>query len=388
MRPAARKRWLCATLLIASLGVVLGATLVPGSGPDTGTFQWCVLCGDFGLADAIANVVLFVPLGIALGCSAVSARKTVALALLLSTAIEIAQLWIPGRESTLADIIWNTTGAAVGVGFVCWYPARRRFRLGGLVAATAVLAVIAGAGLLLRPAFPPTIYYGQWTAQLGQFEWYRGKVLEAEIGGMQLPSWRLQDSKGVREQLSAGERLRVRAIAGPRTERLAPLFSIFDEQQREILLVGVDRDDLVLQVSTHAGDLRLDQPDLRWRGALVRLAPGDTINLELRGARSGYCLRLNSRERCGLDYTAGQAWGLVQFVPSMGAAGQAALDCLFMFLLGLPVGLTVRRNRYGYAAVAIVVAGVLALPPLLGLAPTPPLQVAALALGVVAALTP
>ena len=187
MRPAARKRWLCATLLIASLGVVLGATLVPGSGPDTGTFQWCVLCGDFGLADAIANVVLFVPLGIALGCSAVSARKTVALALLLSTAIEIAQLWIPGRESTLADIIWNTTGAAVGVGFVCWYPARRRFRLGGLVAATAVLAVIAGAGLLLRPAFPPTIYYGQWTAQLGQFEWYRGKVLEAEIGGMQLP---------------------------------------------------------------------------------------------------------------------------------------------------------------------------------------------------------
>jgi hypothetical protein len=311
------------------------------------------------------------------------------MALLLSAAIEFAQLWVPGRESALGDVVSNTLGAALAMGLARWLPTRRRSAIGGSAAATAALAVIAGTGLLLRPSFPPTVYYGQWTADLGMYEWYRGRVLSADVGGIALPSWRLQDTKTVRERLAAGERLRVRAIAGPRTDRLAPLFSIFDEQRREILLVGADRDDLVLHVSTRAIDLRLHQPDLRWRGALASVAPGDTLHVELSGARPGYCLHVNGRERCGLAYTAGQAWGLVEFVPGMPAAGQAGLDCLFMFMLGLPVGLMVRRSRPGYAAIAIVVAGALVLPTPLGLAPTPPLQVAALILGIgSAALAP
>lgn len=383
------KRSLCAAFLVGSLGVILGVTLVPSSGPDAGTFHWCLLCGEFGLSDAIANVMLFVPLAIGLRCYGVASRRTVAMALLLSASIEFAQLWVPGRESALGDIVWNTFGAALGVGLVSWYPVRRRFRLGGFVTAAAAVAVIAGTGLLLKPSFPPTVYYGQWTADLGMYDWYRGHVLAADLGGMPLPSWRLPDSKTVRELLVAGARLRVTAIAGPRTERLAPLLSIFDAQQREILLVGADRDDLVLHVSTHAVDFRLHQPDLRWRGALGAVAAGDTLNVEWRGDRSGYCLRLNGRERCGLAYAAGRAWGLVEFVPGMPAAGQAVLDCVFMLMLGLPVGLMVRRSRAGYTAVAIVVAAAVVLPPLLGLAPTPPLQIAALALGIAgAALTP
>jgi hypothetical protein len=385
MRLAAPRRWLCAALLIASLVFVLGVTLVPSSGPDTGTFHWCVLCGDFGLSDAIANVVLFFPLAIGLRCSGVSGPKTVALALLLSTTIEVAQLWVPGRESALGDIVSNTLGAALAVGSVRWLQVRRRSGLGAFAGAAAAIAVIAGTGLVLRPSFPPTVYWGQWTADLGMFEWYRGQVLSADIGGSALPSWRLRDSRTVRQRLMAGEPLRFRALAGQRTERLAPLFSIADAQQRGILLIGADRDDLVLRVSTSATDLRLHQPDLRWRGALAGVAPGDTLDVELRGVRPGYCFRLNGRERCGLAYTAGRAWALVGSVPHLSRAGQAGLDGLFMLILGLPVGLMVRRSRSGYAAVAIVVAGALALPPLLALAPTPLSEIAALALGIAAA---
>ena len=379
--PRGLSRWLSVSLLIGSLAGILGATLVPASGPDTGTFNWCLLCGSFGLADAIANVVLFVPLGIGLRCSGTSGRRTVALALLLSTAIEIAQLWIPGRESTLGDIVWNTTGAALGMGLAAWYPARRRFRVGGFVAAAAALLVIAGTGVLLRPSFPPTEYYGQWTADLGMYEWYRGHVLAADLGGLPLPSWRLEDSKTVRERLVAGESLRIRALAGPRTGRLAPLFSIFDGQQREILLVGADRDDLVLHVRSRAVEWRLHQLDLRWRGALAGVVPGDTLSVELRGARSGYCFRLNGREHCGLAYTAGEGWGLVQF-PHLTPAFQTFLDCVLMALLGWWVGLLSPRRASGYLAAALVVAGSVIVPSLVGLAGTPLLQVAALVTGI------
>lgn len=50
----------------AILAAVMLATLWPASAtmPRSGV-ELCVLCGDFGLADAIVNVVLFVPLGLA-----------------------------------------------------------------------------------------------------------------------------------------------------------------------------------------------------------------------------------------------------------------------------------------------------------------------------------
>ena len=386
---AARKRWSGIALLIASLGFILRVTLVPASGPDTGAFQWCLLCGSFGLSDAIANIALFVPLGIALRCSGVSGRRTIALALLLSTAIEIAQLWIPGRESTLGDIVTNTTGAALGVGLWAWYPVRRRFRLSGIVAAAAALAVIAGTGLLLRPSFPPTVYYGQWTADLGMYDWYRGKVLSADIGGSPLPSWRLQDSRMVRQRLMAGEPLRVRAVAGPRTDRLGPLFSIFDEQRREILLVGVDRDDLVFTVSTSAVDLRLRQPELRWSHALVAVAPGDTLVISAWRTRKGYCLQLNGRSRCGLAYATDQLWRLIASLPHRFAGDETVVGYVFMALLGLPAGLLAPRRAAGGLAAAALLLGAVLLPPSVGLATIPSLDIAALALGIAAgALVP
>ena len=74
----------------------------------------CIACGPRGLADALLNLVLFLPLGFAL---AGIVRKLPALLLgsLLSLVIEVAQLGIPGRDSSLSDLLFNTVGTAVGV---------------------------------------------------------------------------------------------------------------------------------------------------------------------------------------------------------------------------------------------------------------------------------
>jgi len=376
----------CAVAAALSLGVILALTLVPVGGPGPSGFQWRLFSGEFGLSDFICNVVLFVPLAALLRCSGVPAWKTVALGFVLSATIEFAQLRVvPGRDSALSDIISNTTGSALGAALVSWFPLRRRSALRGVAAAILSLAVIAGTGLLQHPSFPETPYYGQWTANLGMYEWYRGKVLSAEMGGMPLPSWRLADTRAVRELLRTGTALNVRAVAGPRTERLAPLFSIFDSERREILLVGPDGDDLVLHVSTRAVDVLLRPAELRWRGVLAGVAPGDTLAVSVRREPAGYCLVANGRERCRLAFTAGQAWSLLQSYPGLAPAAQTLLACLTMFLLGIPVGLVTARRVWGWAGLVVAVAGAAVVPPLVGLAPTPLLQLAALGLGVVVA---
>jgi VanZ family protein len=373
-------------LAVAGLAVVLVATLAPSSTPGSRWLHRCLLCGEFGLADAIANVLLFLPVAAGVSCAGWSSRRTIVLGFLLSAAIEYTQLRVvPGRDAAVGDIIWNTVGTGLGAGIARGLPVRRRSGLRACFAAAVALAVIAFAGSALRPSFPPEVYYGQWTPDLRVFEWYRGRVLSADIGGLPLPSDRLTESATVRDRLTRGTTVRVLAVAGPRTKRLAPLFSIADG----ILLVGPDGDDLVLRVRRRAIEFRLSQPDLRWRGAMAGIASGDTLKLEVRRNERGYCLRLGDRERCGLAYTAGQSWGLVRFIPQMPAAARAILSSVFMAILGLPIGLMFRRGVAGYAAVAIAVAGALVVPTLVGLAPTPPVQLAALLVGGVAgALAP
>jgi hypothetical protein len=78
----------------------------------------------------------------------------------------------------------------------------------------------------------------------------------------------------------------------------------------------------------------------------------------------------------------GRGWGLIQFPEHLPAGAQILLDCAFMACLGVPVGLLAPRRLSGAAVAALVVAGALALPPWIGLAPTPPLQIASLVLGV------
>lgn len=382
--PTARVWWLL--LAAAGLALVARATLVAAHGPDSGRLHWCLLCGELGLADFLSNVVLFVPLAAGLRGAGVPARATVALGLVLSVAVELAQLGIPGRESALGDVVANTAGAALGAYLLPLLWRRRRSVLGGAAAAAASLAVVVCGGLALRPSFPPGTYYGQWTARLRGYARYEGRVVSARIDDLPLPPWRLPDSPAVRRLLRAGAPVRIRAVAGPRPAALAPLFSIYDGETREILLMGPDRDDLVLRVRTRAADLRLAPAELRWPGAMAGVRSGDSLEVEVRRGRSGYCLRLNGTQRCGLTFTAGALWALLRSVPHLPARARSVLDCLFLALLGLPVGLLAPRRTPGLAVAGLLVVGMVFLPPLLGLAVTPPLEVAALALAVAAGL--
>lgn len=387
MRTAARGR-APAALSAVALAAVLALTLVPTSGPDSGVFHWCLRCGDAGLSDFLSNILLFVPFAAGVRWWSGSARRTVAAALLLSAGIELAQIFIPGRESSLGDIVANTAGAVLVALAWRWWPARRGAPA-GLAGAAAALVLLAAAAAALRPSFPRTVYYGQWTPELEGLERYQGVVVSAGVGDVPLPDGRVADSRVVRDRLAAGEAVVVRALAGPPPARLAPVLNVADAAAREILMLGADRDDLVLLVRRRAADWHLGQPEWRWSGALAGVRPGDSLVIAARGTSAGYCLALNGRERCGFRSTVGQAWVLLHAVRRVTPAGQALLECLGLALLGVAAGLCVRRDVVGAATALAVVAGAVALPPLVGLSPTPAVQVAALAAGLAAgALVP
>lgn len=73
--------------------------------------------------DVIANVLLFVPFGLAVGWGGAATRVSgAALAgLVLSVAVELSQVYTHNRIATVTDLLTNTTGAWLGA----WLATRR-----------------------------------------------------------------------------------------------------------------------------------------------------------------------------------------------------------------------------------------------------------------------
>jgi glycopeptide antibiotics resistance protein len=79
------------------------------------------------LVDVFGNILLFMPFGAALAYArAAGFVRAVALGAAFSTTIELVQIAIPGRWTSVDDVIMNTVGTAVG--FALWRALRRRRR--------------------------------------------------------------------------------------------------------------------------------------------------------------------------------------------------------------------------------------------------------------------
>ena len=305
---------------VAWTGLILILTLMPGSeipgAPEDRLSIFCLICGARGSADGILNVLLFLPLGIALMAATGRALRAVALAVTLSIAIEVLQGMIPGRYPGLGDVVYNAIGAGAGIGLVgimkqLLWPSRRL--AGALTVGAGAMAggLFFMAGVLLVPSFPATIYYGQWTADLHYMEAYEGRVLEASLGSMVLGSERTANPELAVDLLRSGAPLDAQAVAGPAPSALAPIISISDESRVEIVVLGADATDLVLRMRYRANDLRLDRPDLRVRHAFAATRPGDTISLRAEKTAEGYSLWLDEHEYAPLRHTPGEGWALL-----------------------------------------------------------------------------
>ncbi|MDZ7781376.1 MAG: VanZ family protein [Gemmatimonadota bacterium] len=330
--------------------------------PGPEPFMWCLLCGDRGGADLLLNVAMFVPLGL-LAARRLGVWRTFLLGAGLSAGIEMAQLFLPGRFSTLADLVANGSGALAGALLYTLLAALGRGARPGPAVGTAA-AVVAGGlvllgGWLVAPSPTDEAYWGQWTPYFGPGTRYPGTVLDARFNGHPFPSGKLPDSLRAREAMRDDWTLVGTVEKGPRPGWITSVLSIYDGRQDEILYLGAYREHLLLRERLRAQDWHLDRPELVAWDILAPVAEGDTMRVSARRAGSDRCLAVDEREVCGLGFTTGRLWSLLLYPASAPRWMRALADFGVLFTLFLPLGLLAPSAR-GAVLNAAVASGLIA----------------------------
>ena len=342
--------------------IVLALTLAPVETTETAIPGTCIWCGHFALADAILNILLFVPLGYVLGLIGRPSRwRAWAGLTLLAGAIEFAQVFLPGRFPTLSDVIANSTGAALGLVMAgLWrrgapVHARRAGPL-PLFAGSLAAIVCVGSTLLLRPELPESNWFGQWTPDLGHYERYAGEVLDVRIGSMEVPGQQLENAPEIRADLLAGEPVEVAFVAGKNPADLAPIFSIYDGMEREIFVLGQRRADLIVRLRRRASDLTLRAPQALFEASAP--LPGDTTLVAVTVGRRTICTDLRD-DPCRSISPPGRGWSLL-----LGAAPtngfERLADGAWLALLFMPLGYGFRPRTGWWSGLLVGLLGLAA----------------------------
>lgn len=376
-------------LAIASLIVIAFATLLPQP-PGVVESHFCVICGSFGSVDAVLNVVLFVPLGIGLALYGLRARNSVVASCVLSAAIEITQfLLIPGRDSTLGDVITNTVGGAIGFMIARYAPVWLRplpRTANKLAAAFAALwlSLQAISSFSFLVSLPSSQYYGQFARALGHFAVFSGVVLGAQIGDAKIANTRLDNSAEVREELLHGAEVATTVVPAAPPNGIAPIVRVVDSRGSEIALIAQEGRDYLFGIRTGAAALRLRQPyfvlSRVFRGVESGgLAMDDTLaltaNYDSQNASLG---AQREHARYGRRIVVTSSLGWVMLMPFQWAIGgtptETAISMLWIAFLLLPAAYwastaassrsSARGSILGFAALSSLVlfAGLVVIP--------------------------
>jgi VanZ like protein len=339
-------------LAIVGFLFVAVATLTPIPGAPQPATTWCLVCGDLGGIDVIANVLLLIPLGIGLRLAGISLRRTVALCFALTLTVEILQLRVVvGRDASLSDVLMNTLGG--------WCGARLATHLRDVFApdpplagklarwsALALAVLLALSSWALRPALPFHYYWAQWTPQRPEYAPFAGRLLDVSVARISLANGFLPRSFEIREHLLRRRSEASATVeAGPPTPKLAVIARMANHLG-VAFVIGQHGRALVCQRRFHTADLRVRTPELALADAFPdaeELSPvrPDTLRL-ICGVRDGwlYTRRESSsgaRERA-VPLSPGMAWMfLLPFSYSIGPR-YATLNLVWLAALVVPLG--------------------------------------------------
>ncbi|HWC72385.1 MAG TPA: VanZ family protein [Gemmatimonadales bacterium] len=372
-----------AGVALSTLGILV-ATLQPSGTTLAPGWSFDLSSGESAIADLIANLLLFIPLGACLVLAGVRPLRAILLGAALSFSVEFSQQWIPGRDPSVGDVIANTTSTAIGVALVLALPRAlhatpQQSGWQALGIAIAAIVVWSITGILTRPIFPPAPYWDVWTPNWDHWGLYRGKVLGARLDGIKL-SQSIVDTADPHSAppdllLKTGQSLQVTAVWPARPpHRKSPLVALLDRDTTKVLILAADGTDLMVRYYSQAIALRMEQPASRWRHALARLAPQDTFLVQTWRGERGICLSVNSERSCGYGHTIGEGWELIYYPEHFPAWLYALLDMTWIagWVVGIGYGtLQAGRTPLWYAAAAIVVAGLAVVPMVTGLKTTP-----------------
>ena len=394
--PAPQVRGLGQLLTGASVLLICAATLTPQAGHSQAS-AFCILCGSLGGVDAVLNVLLFLPLGIGLALSGARVTSTMLAILFFSISIEVAQfLVISGRDSSIGDVLTNVVGGATGFALVHWFetwhnPSRRAALALSVCWIVGWLAIQLLSSYGFAPAFPSTRYYGQIARVFANMATFGGRVLSATIDTVSVPDFGFSKTRQLHDLLENGAVVGAVVIPAGPTPRVAPIIRVADDRQRQIVLLGQDRADMVFGVHTGAANLRLRPPLFRLTGVFppeggaAGLRMSDTLDVRARYRAAGVEIRADSRDNAKSRHIViSSALGWILILPQQwyveGTRTELFLSFVWLATLLFPLGYwgflaatsesseTQRRFVPALAALAIVLfVGLVLLPHSFGL---------------------
>jgi len=339
----------------------------------------CLVCGEQGGLDVALNILLFVPLGIGLRLTGLSAWRAFALTVLTSFAVESAQYTvIAGRHASLSDLLSNSVGGGLGILLAGrWreliFPepagARRLAWLG--MGAWVGLEMLSAS--LLTIAAPKTIYRSEWVPVIPfGFDQFRGEVSRATLNGDLIRGALPDDGRKVRAELESGNFAVEVTATGDGGSGFSPMVGIFDEKKQEILVVGEFGLDLFFRARMRISDLGLRNPALRLPDVVPAVA-GKRLEIRAGLNRGSLFLQL---EREGQvfhrELALSPSWGWSFLIPDEYAFGPEVhlLTALWIAGLLLPVAYWARRGattsaerrRAGALLIAMVALGIVVVP--------------------------
>lgn len=388
------RRAIAYAAVAAALLVIGVATLWPTQESEFALEHFCLLCGTLGLQDFLDNVLLFLPLGVALRLVGLGRSRAVVVTAIVTATVEFLQYKVvAGRDASIGDLVSNTLGGALGVALADGWrhlllPTPRVARGLALLGSLGWLAVLGLTAWGLGPSVVPGVYEVEWTPDDPRLSEYHGVLLSALIDGRPAPPGPLRDGDAVLDALRR-QRLRLEVLATTGNERseFAPIARVMQVDRgrdtSELVAIGQRGCDAEFHVRLRVGGLRLRGPAIGVPrvfpcGGLSDRAQGEPEgdSIALTGLLEGSALRVTT-VRGGattsrvLDLTPTLGWSF--FLPWTYAFGGTdwPLSALWAGGLLLAVGYWAGRGDASWSLpllAASIVLGFGALPPATGLA--------------------
>jgi len=326
---------------------ILVLTLRPG--PETavnvGATPLCLVCGARGMADVLLNIPLFVPFGWALGAIGWRPRRALAVGFALSLTIELVQFLLPHRFPGIGDVIYNAAGTwlgatlwAVGSGWLrpaARHPAARLWGWGA-----AGVASLVAVPLLLAPAFQTGGWVAHRAPKLSGHDVFRGPVLDVRVAGHPIAEGPIARGDSVRRWLLRGTEVDLRFRRdGIAPRYLAPIFTLTRGEWVQMLVVGIDDQDLVVRYRTRSERLLLDGPDLRDYGRALDWSEGDAAEVTVSAVGAGVAVSIDGSPPRRLTVPTARGWAFLLYGARLDRRWGTALDLAWMASWAVPLGL-------------------------------------------------
>lgn len=254
----------------------------------------CLVCGEQGVQDVFQNILMLLPLGLALGLAGLAPGRAAVFGLFLALFVESMQYWvITGRDASLSDVVTNSLGTWLGASLaphlpLLLGPAPRAARRLGLAAALGFAALWTFGAWAIGTDAGSGGWRGRFPGDMPDAPALNGQALAARVNGAELSAIPRALPSTVEGEFAAGRLSLQGAITvGPPIAWRENVITVIDvdparTEGNNRLVVVLNRvgTRALLAYRIKAADVRLRTPNFNF-GPMFDVPPGERVEFAI-----------------------------------------------------------------------------------------------------------